>query len=169
MGDRVASQRGVALLIAKQFNCFPVGKASPYYSLACISGPGLKQPFIAGTVYIPHRMDRQQAINTLARTLGELQEIIIKKLIPNLTSDSLLDVRLQEIYERTSKATQQVICRTALPSLACQDSGSPSQHDGQTGLILAMGVEHRRVENPVECRRNLASFRAKWAVINSPA
>lgn len=51
----VAGQRGLAVVVKHGLNVFPIGTQSPYFIFLRVFGKGLSQPWIFGTVYIPHR------------------------------------------------------------------------------------------------------------------
>jgi hypothetical protein len=72
MGDRVASQRGVALVVSTKFNCSAVGKATPFWTFARVYGATLLSPIIVGTLYVPCRAFRRRVLRALPRALDAL-------------------------------------------------------------------------------------------------
>ena len=72
MGGSIASERGVALLVATKYNCSPVGKASSFWTCARIYGASLARPFLVGSVYIPHRLGRRAVLRKLPLMLAKI-------------------------------------------------------------------------------------------------
>jgi len=72
MGDRMASQRGVAILVSTKFNCTPVGKATPFWTFVRVFGATLLCPTIVGTIYVPCRRYRNQVLRALPKALDGL-------------------------------------------------------------------------------------------------
>ncbi len=69
-GERVASKRGVAVLVSSQFTGQMVGRSSPWFIFVRIYGGGLSRPVVVACVYIPHGPDRARALGSLSTNLA---------------------------------------------------------------------------------------------------
>ena len=71
----ITGARGIAIAVRKGLNAFPVGRKTPHFLFLRVFGRGTAQPFIVGTVYLPHGRARNNGavdINARRRVETEL-------------------------------------------------------------------------------------------------
>jgi exonuclease III len=74
MGERTESKRGLSVAVSTRYSCNMVGRTSPYWLFVRVYGSKLRQPFIFGTVYVPHRLERRRVLEGLPATMLTIQQ-----------------------------------------------------------------------------------------------
>jgi hypothetical protein len=74
-GDRMASQRGVALALRTGWSGHVVGTPTPWFMLVRVFGKGMGNPMIIGCVYLPHGADRSTVRLQLIAEIQQIQHV----------------------------------------------------------------------------------------------
>lgn len=108
MGDQIASQRGVGLLVSAKWSCCPVGRSNSYSCWGRVFGQGLNQPFIAGSIYVPQREGREGVLRDLPGVIASMH-----REYPNdpiiLTGDLNMDITHAQTWLATTHLPFEVI------------------------------------------------------------
>ena len=76
------SERGVALLLGKPLQGYVVGQSTSWYTLVRVFGPTLAQPWIVGSIYLPHSGSQGSCTRTMIVDMLEAEVVRLHQKFP---------------------------------------------------------------------------------------
>ena len=159
-GGQTTSERGVALVVRMGYNGYVVGESSPFFVMARISGRGISQPVIVGSVYIPH--DRHARAQELL--MAQVHRITVE--YPNdpviLMGDWNMDA--QQLHRFLEDWPIQCARRGVQGNQRTRNSVRGRQIDGMVCKIMGAGQPHIPLGR-VQRRWDMSDhYLVKWTV-----